>query len=272
MTQVVGILNITPDSFFDGGKYYQVKPALDRLKNMIDAGADVIDVGAESTRPNATPINASEENKRLEDTLPQIIKYVSNYNQENHCNVEVSLDSRHYQTVAWGLGLGIDIINDVSGFCDARMVDLAVKSGKKIVVMHNLGIPSDKNKIIDKKLDIVEVLIEWMKNKLLKLQESGVKKRQIIFDIGIGFGKNSYQSIQLLQKIESFLTLDLPLYVGHSNKSFLDYLWPDNNHPAGFIYQDLSDRVDHLSREEKTNIVSKYLKQKGVEYLRQHIV
>jgi len=268
ITKIVGILNITPDSFFDGAKYNEIENALEHLKTLINNGADIIDIGAESTRPGAKPIDAFEEWQRLKDVLPQAIKYVLNYNQQNHRNIQISLDSRHYQTIAKALDLGIDIINDVSGCSDLRMIDLVAKSGKKIVVMHNLGIPADKNKIINPDLDVVMALIDWMKDRLEKLQLGGIKKGQIIFDIGIGFGKNAKQSIQLLQQIDQFKILDLPLYVGHSNKSFLNYL--RFNGDSSFSFDDQNPST--LSTEAKTFMISAYLARKNVEYLRVHDV
>jgi dihydropteroate synthase len=256
MTKIVGILNITPDSFFDGGQYNEKENALRQLEILLQGGVDVVDVGAESTRPNATPINDEEEWRRLENILPLVVLEVQKYNQKNHKKIEVSLDSRHSKTVGLALGLGIDIINDVSGFDDLEMIDLAVKSGKKIVVMHNLGVPADKNKVVDESLDVVEVVLDWMENKLEQLLKAGVKKSQIIFDIGIGFGKNAQQSIQLLKEIDRLRVLDLPLYIGHSNKSFLDELVIDNC----------------VTREEKTYAVSAGLAANNVEYLRVHDV
>jgi dihydropteroate synthase len=268
MTKVVGILNITPDSFFDGAKFYDIKAALDHLKILINDGASVIDIGAESTRPGAVLIGAEEEWQRLKDILPQAINFITNYNKNNLCDIKISLDSRHPQNVLKALDYGIDIINDVSGFENLLMVDLAVQSGKKIIVMHNLGVPANQNKIVDQKLDIVEVLIDWIKNKLQNLQQRGIKQEQIIFDIGIGFGKNAQQSIELLQKIDRLKALKIPLYVGHSNKSFLNYLRFDNKNSFSFDFK--SDSIQ--SKEDKTFIISSYLTKKNVEYIRVHNV
>jgi dihydropteroate synthase len=183
-----------------------------------------------------------------------VVLEVQKHNQKNNKKIEVSLDSRNHKTVAQALEIGIDIINDVSGFADLAMVKIAAESGKKIVVMHNLGVPADKGKIVDESLDVVEVVIGWMQNKLAQLVKAGVKKEQIIFDIGVGFGKNAQQSIKLIKEIDRFRALDLPLYVGHSNKSFLDEWIIDGC----------------KTRQEKTNKVSKYLISKNIEYLRLH--
>ena len=245
-----GILNITPDSFSDGGKFCEVKSALNHLEKLVNDGADIIDIGAESTRPNATPITAEEEWDRLKEILPKVINEI----KTNHPEIKISLDSRHHQTIAKALDLGIDIINDVSGFEDRNMVELAAGSGKKIVVMHNLGVPADKNKIIPENLDAIEVLINFMKAKLVQLKKAGIKKENIIFDPGIGFGKNARQSIYIIENIERLHTLEIPILIGHSKKSFLDEM----------------DFGQIKTREEKTALVSAELIRKGVGYLRVH--
>ncbi|MFT6077375.1 MAG: dihydropteroate synthase [Myxococcota bacterium] len=256
MTKIVGILNITPDSFFDGGEYDEEKKALKQLEVLLNYGADVIDIGAESTRPNAQYISPDQEWSRLKNILPKAIKMILEHNDKNHKNIQTSLDSRNPQNVAKALILGVDIINDVSGFEEKEMIDLAALSGKKIILMHNLGVPADKNKIVDENLDVVEVLIDWVSLKIDLLQKYGIKKENIIFDVGIGFGKNSNQSIKILKEIDRLRTIGLPLYIGHSNKSFLDK-W-------------VIDNCD--SREEKTISVSSYLMSKNIEYLRIHDV
>ena len=241
LTKLIAILNITPDSFFDGGKYNAPDLALQQAQKLIDDGADIIDIGAESTRPGAIPITTEEEWKRLEQILPLIIKLAKNH------NVKISLDSRNYQTIYKALECGgIDIINDVSGFSHPKMIELAAQSGKKIIVMHNLGIPADKNKIIPTDLDVIEVIIEWMAERLNLLLQSGVKQQQIIFDPGIGFGKNAAQSMAIIKNIERLKIFNLPLLIGHSRKSFLDY------------------------NENKTAEISSYLAKKHIEYLRVH--
>lgn len=245
-----GILNLTPDSFSDGGKFNDVNLALEQTQKLINDGADVIDIGAESTRPGATPLNADEEWDRLKNILPAIINHV----KKHHPKIEISLDSRHPKNVAHALNLGIDIINDVTGFENAEIIKLAAASGKKIVVMHNLGVPVDKNKIIPENLDVIEVLISWMKTKLKILEKAGIKKQNIIFDPGIGFGKNAHQSIKIIQNTNQLQTLGIPLLIGHSKKSFLDEI----------------NFEETKSREGKTILLSKELSKQGVEYLRVH--
>ena len=250
MTKLVGILNLTPDSFFDGGKHNERTDALKQSKFLIKSGANIIDVGAQSTRPNAEILTPAQEWQRLENILPEVTVLA----HEN--NVQVSLDSFHPENMAKALALGIDIINDVSGFENPQMIKLAANSGKKIVVMHNLGVPADKNKIIDENLDVIAVLINWMQEKQEVLLKFGIKKEQIIFDPGIGFGKNAQQSIVIIKEFERLKSLNLPIYIGHSNKSFLDSF----------------EIAGCQTREEKTRKISEDLMRQGVDYLRLHAI
>jgi len=257
MTKLVGVLNITPDSFSDGNRYNDIISALAHLKRLIYDGADIVDIGAESTRPRAVLITHQQEWKRLREILPKAVAYIKNYNKNTGNNIQISLDSRHYQTIREALKLGIDFINDVTGFEDTEMIELAVLSRCKIIVMHNLGVPADKNKIIPENLDVVKVIIDWMEQKLLSLIKAGIKKEQIIFDPGVGFGKNATQSIEILRNIDKFRVFGLPLFIGHSKKSFLDK----------FVQQ-----KKNYSKESKTLEISGYLIEKNIEYLRVHDV
>jgi dihydropteroate synthase len=257
--KLVAILNVTPDSFSDGARYNKVEKSFEHLQELIRQGADVIDIGAESTRPGAVPISVSEEWNRLHVILPAAIDYVKRYNHENRTHIQISLDSRNYQTISKGLKLGIDIINDVSGFNSKRKAVLAAASGKKIIVMHNLGIPANKNKIISPEFNVIEEVIRWMQQKECELWEYGVKKHQIIFDPGIGFGKNSIGSIEILKNIDELRSLGMPILVGHSKKSFLSDV-------------KLEKKFGEDSKENKTLAVSNFLARHGVEYLRVHDV
>lgn len=251
--KLVGILNLTPDSFSDGGKFNDLENAVKQVEKLIKDGADIIDVGAESTRPDATPINAEEEWKRVEKILPEIIKI----SHEN--NIEVSFDSRNASNVEKALALGIDIINDVTGFEDEEMIKLAQKSAKKIILMHNLGVPARKDVIIDKNLDEINEIKNWAKSKIQTLQSAGIKKENIIFDLGIGFGKDAQQSINILENINKFFDLNLKIYIGHSRKSFLDQI---NYDPT--FGQD--------NKDNRTLFISKKLIDQKVDYLRVHDV
>ena len=256
VTKIVGILNITTDSFFDGGKYTNAEAALQYMHSMIKDGAAVIDVGAESTRPGANPVSAEEEMERLKEVLPLVISEVKKYNQENQANIEVSIDSRNSKTIAKALELGVDIINDVSGCDDEEVIKLAAQSGKKIIVMHSLSVPPVKDQFIDENLDVLQVLIDWMTLKLDQLLKAGVKREQIIFDVGVGYGKSAKQMSRIFQEIDRLKVLNLPLFFGHSYKSFLDGMEINGYH----------------SRSKKTIAVSGYLTSKDIDYIRVHEV
>ena len=212
-TKIVAILNITPDSFSDGGKYFNERNILQRTQELIDEGAAIIDIGAESTRPEATPLNANQEWDRLKDILPKIIKLC----HEN--KVLTSLDSYHIESVSKAIDLGIDWINDVNGFKDPNMIKAVQNSEVKLVIVHSLSVPVDRNIIIFG--DPILEVRKWAKDKIENLTQNGINLDRIIFDPGIGFSKNTIQSWQLINNISEFKDLGVPIYVGHSKKSFL---------------------------------------------------
>jgi len=254
MVKLAGILNITPDSFYDGGKYNNIDSALSQLDNLIKSGADIIDIGAQSTRPGAIAISAQEEYDRLEEILPKIIEKVSQYNKENNKNIKTSIDSYHYQVIKKSHQLGVNIINDISGLVDQDIIKYIAKNNITTILMHNLSIHANPEIIINQHLDINREIIRWAQEKIKFLENFKISKSQLIFDPGIGFSKNSEQSIQILKNISSYKILNMPIYIGHSMKSFLDKVDIKGN------------------RHEKTLQISKFLIENGVDYLRIHDV
>ena len=248
--QLVGILNITPDSFSDGGSYVGKKHALRQAQSLIEQGADIIDIGAESTRAGAKPLTDSEEWERLEPVLAEIIQCCHNN------DVKVSLDSFHPENVAKALELGIDMANDQSGGENPEMVAVLKQSNIPVVIMHHLGIPTDKLVTLSTECDPVEEIINWAKERCIKLEKQGIDRSRLIVDPGIGFGKTAEQSLEILRRAEEFQLLQLPLYIGHSRKSFLETM---TNAPA-------------KERDIETVVASLFLAAKGVEYLRVHNV
>ena len=257
-SKIVGILNLTPDSFSDGGKYFDEKKALFYLEEMLMAGADIIDIGAESTRPNAQILNAQEEIARLENILPKLIFAIKNFNKIHNKNIQASIDSYHLETIIFAHKIGVEIINDVSGLIDEKIIDYIAQNNLTAILMHNLAIHSNPELIVNRDLNVVEEIISWAHQKINYLTARKIQKSQLIFDPGIGFAKNSTQSIRILKNINAFRVLNLPIYVGHSKKSFLDAI----NIPS----------QPNLDRTAKTLILSQYLAQKNVEYLRVHDV
>ena len=257
-SKIVGILNLTPDSFSDGGKYFDEKKAFFYLEEMLMAGADIIDIGAESTRPNAQILNAQEEIARLENILPKLIFAIKNFNKIHNKNIQASIDSYHLETIIFAHKIGVEIINDVSGLIDEKIIDYIAQNNLTAILMHNLAIHSNPELIVNRDLNVVEEIISWAHQKINYLTARKIQKSQLIFDPGIGFAKNSTQSIRILKNINAFRVLNLPIYVGHSKKSFLDAI----NIPS----------QPNLDRTAKTLILSQYLAQKNVEYLRVHDV
>lgn len=248
--ELVGILNITPDSFSDGGLFTTSFSALEQAEKLIERGAKVLDIGAESTRPGATPLTWSEEWARLEKILPELI-----YTYKN--KVTLSLDTRHPETAEKAVKLGVDWINDVSGGENPQFLSLLSSLQQhhtQFVFMHNLSVPADPKIILPKEEDPILHLKSWAKKKIHSFQEKGILPHQLIFDPGIGFGKSAEQSLEILKRIEELSDLGVKLLVGHSRKSYLSQL----------------TKTPPDQRDLETVVVSLELAKKGVDYLRIH--
>ncbi|MFN7038748.1 MAG: dihydropteroate synthase [Alphaproteobacteria bacterium] len=248
--KLVGILNITPDSFSDGGKYLNLHDAVSQAEQLITDGADIIDIGAESTRPNAIAISSKEEWNRLSNILPIIINLAKSH------NIMTSIDTYHIESAQKAIDLGIDIVNDVSGANSLEMQKLVSLSNKKIIIMHNLGIPANPKFTVDPQIDIIKYIKDYAEKKILQLMALGVERKNIIFDPGIGFGKNTAQSFELIKNISQFHSLNVEILVGHSRKSFFN----------------MFTSVDFKDRDIETFITSVYLAKNNVSYLRVHNV
>ena len=209
----MGILNITPDSFSDGGVYND----LENFKNTFELWekefVSIIDIGAESTRPNAKTLTPEEELERLNP----IFEYLKNRNFQ-YFKPKLSIDTYHYDTAKKAIENGFDIINDVNALKDERMIDL-IKDNKNInyVLTHSLSVPPKKDLIIN---NINDVKV-WFENKIELLEKKNINKNQIIFDLGFGFGKSPSQTLQLMQNIKDFQKYGIKILIGHSRKSFM---------------------------------------------------
>lgn len=250
--QVMGILNATSDSFSDGGCYQNADTALQHVINLFNSGADIIDIGAESTRPNAQVVSEELEWSRL---YP-IITIIKDYYNNTTWRPKISIDTRHYAVASKAILLGIDYINDVSGLIDIKMCKLIVDSDVNAIYMHNLGIPANSDHVIDNKQDPIKNILLWAQTRMQKILNTGIKKDKLIFDPGIGFGKNPQQNIYILKNINKLRALGVPLLVGHSRKSFLNF-YGDN---------------DPIKRDLETAAISVYLAKKNIEYIRVHNV
>ena len=213
----MGILNITPDSFSDGGRYNNKNNFINTFENWVENNVSIIDIGAESTRPDAIPLTVEEELERLQF----VFKYIKN-KKFDLIKPLLSIDTYHPETAEQAILNGFDIVNDISGLCDEKMINLAKNNPQiKFVFMHNLGIPSDKNVVIPDNKNVIEEIDKWLEGKINVFEKNNLKKEQLILDLGIGFGKTPSQNLQILQNIEHFHKYGFKILVGHSRKSFM---------------------------------------------------
>lgn len=245
-TKLVGILNITPDSFSDGGLFFDSDSVFSQVHKLIKDGADVIDVGAQSTRPGAKLLTAQEEWSRLSPHILQLIEICHSY------DVKVSVDSFHGEVVFNALNAGVDIINDVTGLKLQKMIEVAAKSDCKIVMMHSLTVPADKKVIMKDDIDVVDQLLNFASKQIKHLISCGIDPDRLIFDPGIGFNKTTKQSWEIINRVEELKQIGLPLYIGHSRKSFL------------------GDLKTVKEKDKATFKISKDLIKKEINYIRVH--
>lgn len=208
---VMGILNVTPDSFSDGGQFVAPERALAQARRMIAEGADIIDIGAESTRPyGARPVTAEEEIKRLQPVLADVVAL----------GVPVSIDSMKSQVAAWALDTGAVIANDVWGLQrDSEMAALVAQRRSPVIIMHNRD-------SADGSLDIMRDVAAFFARSLEIAAKAGIAPGQIVLDPGIGFGKTHEQSMTVLARLDELAAFGLPLLVGASRKRFIDQITP----------------------------------------------
>ncbi len=220
--QIIGVLNVTPDSFSDGGKFMNSESAIIHVKNMINAGATIIDIGGESTRPGALTIDSSEEIKRIDD----IIKLI----KKNFPKQLISLDTRKSKVMKFGVENNVDLFNDVSALdYDDASVEVVKESKKPIILSHSQGNP--ENMQVNPNYDNVLLdIYDYFENKInFLINNKGISENQIIIDPGIGFGKTLEHNLQLISKISLFHTLGYPVMIGPSRKSFIGRIMNDNN-------------------------------------------
>ncbi len=249
LTRLVGILNLTPDSFSDGGKYDAPAAAYDHAQTLIAQGADVLDIGAESTRPRAVPIAPEEEWSRLSPVLADIVTLARQH------KILVSLDTRHAQTVEKALHAGVDWINDVSGGASPALLKAVAQADAGYVATHSLGVPADPSVILSQDRPAIAQVMEDLTLLLEKMEKAGIGRNRVILDAGLGFGKDARQSLSLLWDMPKLAALGCPVLVGHSRKSFLSLISAETH-----------------DRDILTLLASSYLMQCGMDYLRVHDV
>jgi 2-amino-4-hydroxy-6-hydroxymethyldihydropteridine diphosphokinase/dihydropteroate synthase len=216
----MGIVNLTPDSFSDGGELGDLAAVERHVRELVGAGAAIADLGAESTRPGATPLTADEEWARLEPALGRV---VDRY-RDDVLRPRFSVDTYHVATARRALALGADIVNDVSGLTAEPMIELAATTGAEFVAMHNLGVPADKTRTLPADQDPAAAVESWLEQRIAEWRRGGVDLARVVFDPGIGFGKNALQSLRILRNVERLHRFNLRLLVGHSRKSFMHHV------------------------------------------------
>ncbi len=217
----MGILNVTPDSFHDGGKYISVEDAVRRASRMAEEGADLIDVGGESTRPGSKPVSAQEEIERVCPVIETIA---------HELDIPLSVDTSKSEVAEAAVRAGAAIINDISGLTfDEKIAGLAAKYDTGLVLMHIKGTP-DNMQVDPVYDDLIGEISDFLRTAREKAVEAGVERKKIMLDPGIGFGKTLEDNYKILNNINRFRELGSPLLIGLSNKSLIGRLY--NNNPS----------------------------------------
>ena len=209
-TYVMGILNVTADSFFDGGKYNSPEKAVEHAKDMLECGADIIDIGAQSTRPGHTAITSDAELDIIKQYLPFVAE---------ETDAVISVDTFYPEVAEYALNNGASIINDVSGVFNPQMAELVKKYNCGWIIMHNGG--GDSSTVIDYKNGVTNDVIDFFRLMLEKCEDFGINKNQLAFDMGIGFGKSHEDNLELIKNIDKIKIKDVALLTALSSKRFV---------------------------------------------------
>ncbi len=204
-TLIMGILNITPNSFSDGNLYLNPKAAIERAKIIEEEGADIVDLGGESTHPRATPISTEEELKRVIPIIEELSKFIS---------IPISIDTRKAQVAEAALNAGASIVNDTSGLQDSQMATVIAKHDCSVIIMHSKFHRSSSDNVMNS-------IIEELKQSIHQAVSQGIKKEQIILDPGFGFEKSFEENLELMKNLEKLTQLNYPILLGTSRKGTL---------------------------------------------------
>jgi len=222
-TLVMGVLNVTPDSFSDGGKYLNVRQAVEHALQMQRDGANIVDIGAESTRPGSAEIPVAEELARLLPVLESL---------RGKLKIPISVDTQKAAVAEIAIGAGAAMINDVSGLRhDPRLAEVVAHHGVPLVLMHMRGTPRTMQKLPFAK-DVMKDVLNGLRESVSTARKAGIAKSKVIVDPGIGFGKSFGQNYELLAKLNEIAKLGYPLLVGTSRKGFLGKTLARNGEPA----------------------------------------
>ena len=243
---IMGVLNLTPDSFSDGGKFDKKKLGSKHANDLFKFGADIVDIGGESTRPGSKSISEKKEWSRVEKVIKEISK-----------KIPLSLDTRKANIMNKGIKLGVKLINDVSGLSyDTKTIEVLKKSKSPFVIQHSQGLPENMQNNPKYKNELLDIY-DFFEEKIKLLRSMGIKHNNILVDPGIGFGKNLKHNMNLIKSISIFHTLGFPVLLGVSRKKFI---------------RELSGKNDTKERVGGTIASSLYSMMQGVQVLRIHDV
>ena len=261
-TKVMGIINVTPDSFSDGGAWFNPEKAIAHALELAAAGADILDIGGESTRPGAQPLSPAQEQER-------VLPLISGYLKASRHPLPISLDTVNAETAAAGLAAGVQIINDISGgTLDARMLKVVAENNAYYICQHMRGNPKTMDSLCDYGGDVTGGVCRGLKERIQACEEAGVNLQRLILDPGLGFAKSAEQSWELLGNLEQLAQLGYPLLIGASRKRFLEMAVPagwENSLPAGV-------KAGAERREDATTAVSALCAERGIWAVRVHNV
>ena len=249
MTQpkVMGIVNVTPDSFSDGGQFDSEASACSQAEALVVSGADIIDIGGESTRPFADPVSEKDELQRVIPAIQAI---------RNTFSIPISIDTTKAEVARQALAAGANIINDISALQkDPAMIDLVKETSVPVIIMHMQGTPGDMQRKPQYK-DVVQDIIVFFKERLQWLEKQGVDLERITLDPGIGFGKTLAHNLSILKNLDKLTTLGRPILLGHSRKRFIEEI-------TGLPVEE---------RDLPTAVISALAAQSGIDIIRVHDV
>lgn len=215
-TLIMGILNVTPDSFSDGGKFFDLKSAISHAKKLVEDGADIIDIGGESTKPGSEGISGEEELRRVLPVIERLSKEIS---------VPISIDTYKPRVAEACILAGANIVNDVTGLRDKEMIKVCARHKVPVIIMHMQGMPKDMQRNPNYG-DVVKEIKEYLKEKINEAKSDGIN--DIIIDPGVGFGKTVQHNLAILKHLEEFKELECPILIGTSRKSFIGKIMGDD--------------------------------------------
>ena len=251
--RIMGIVNVTPDSFSDGGHFFDHRKAVEHGLELAEAGADILDVGGESTRPFSDPVTVEEEMRRVIPVIEALRKKTG---------LPISVDTRRNATARAALSAGATIINDVSALSDdPAMAALVAERGAAVILMHMLGSPKTMQQD-PQYSDVVKEVRDYLEARVKFAVSAGIPKERIVVDPGIGFGKTIAHNLALIQNIPSFDSLGVPILIGHSRKAFIRRL----------LAADLGREADRGEIETGTQAVTAMCAASGAHIIRVHDV